>query len=314
MTIRHLSYVLTNSGSAGQETDHYVDLARDLSAINRQLMRQGRMYRVKRVSLMVSPDEYPFAGGSVTASVIPDGWVTRNAWKRGFDAWNKMRKNAVTATGMKFPKARWADFKVHMSRDSVTGTQLVPKSNEFISLQRGEWSYSTLTRPITGGTAVDPFTLHMVGDHIGSGANYTSVGLIRSYGETRYNLYAEPSSNNIDSEAKDDPLANLMDEGDAVDEVLDDYASENNLPPYYTSPTGGSGVGDYYVGGQTNFRSPIMVAQGTFGNEGRCTLAGFDALAGLIQFQAISPVASTNYRMIVEVAEGTYKGVRAEAI
>lgn len=330
MAIRHLRYEITNSGASGTETSHYVDLARDLSAINRQLMRQGRVYRVKRVSVVSSntiagvggywypgppgaPGLIDRDAGFISASVVPTGWVQQKAWKRGFDAWNKMRKAAIAVTGATYPKARWADFKVYLSDDHRTGTKLVPLDNGGNQLQLGEWTYSELTTP-DGTTTADAFQLHMLGDHVGAAGSRTSVGLIRSFGETRYNLFAEPSSNNLDSDASDDPLANLFDDGTQVDEVLDDYSSENNLPPYAVAAVGGSTVGDYYVGGQTNMPKPIVVSHGTLGADGRCTLAGFDAMCGLIEFEAKSPIANDVYSVLVELAEGTYKGVRAEVI
>lgn len=320
MAIRHLRYEIQNSGTSGVETSHYVDLARDLSAINRQLMRQGRVYRVKRVSVVssntIASSTMPSAG-FISASVIPTGWVQRNAWKRGFDAWNKMRKSAVKASGSSFPKARWADFKVRMSVDSTTGTQLVPKDNGGNQMQMGEWTYSEFTRPIDGGSfAGDTFLAHMIGDHLVDlqGNGIASVGLIRSYGETRYNLYAEPASNNLDSDSDDDPIATLFDSGQEVTQILEDYSLEGNLPPYYVSPVGGVGVGDHYIGGQTNMPKPIVVSHGTLGADGRCTLAGFDAMCGLIEFESKSPINNDVFSVLVELAEGQYKGVRAEVI
>ena len=83
--VRYLRYELTNSGTPGTETSHYIDLARDLSALNRRLYRQGRDYHVKRITVVSSntPNGGDPSGinNRVSLATIPDSWVARNAWK-----------------------------------------------------------------------------------------------------------------------------------------------------------------------------------------------------------------------------------------
>ncbi len=124
--VRYLRYELTNSGTPGTETSHFIDLARDLSAINRRLYRQGRAYHVKRVSI-VSSNTIAAPGasaGRVTVGVAPDSWTVRNAWRRGFNLWTRMNKDAMKSTGLNNIQGKFADFKVYVEHRSSNGNNV----------------------------------------------------------------------------------------------------------------------------------------------------------------------------------------------
>jgi hypothetical protein len=59
---------------------------------------------------------------------------------------------------------------------------------------------------------------------------------------------------------------------------------------------------------------PIVMQHGTLGSDGRVTLGGFEAVHGLIELEASSPVASDVYSVLVELKAGSYKGIAAEAL
>ena len=173
--VRYLRYELTNSGTPGTETSHYIDLARDVSIVNRRLYRQGRDYHVKKITIVSSntpsvtvfdPAGGKFDGGRVSVSTIAGGWVSREAWKRGFRTWNKMNKEAMAQTSGNIA-ATWSDFKVHLTNDERLATKLIPKDNGGNNYLVGEWLYSTLVSP-DGTTTDDDFQLHMLGNHVGS--------------------------------------------------------------------------------------------------------------------------------------------------
>lgn len=301
--VRYLRYELTNSGSAGTETSHYIDLARDLSAINRRLMRQGRAYHVKRISI-VSSNTIPAPGqnaGRVTIGTAPDSWTVRNAWKRGFESWKMMHFDASKAAFGTLA-GKYSDFKVNLSDDFRSATKLTPKDNGGNNLTLGEWNYATLVSP-DGTTSADSFEVHLLGDHNGSAGAWTSVGLVKSYGASRQTV--DNGQPYTPSTASDDPLVNLFDDGTVFDEVIQLQEDENDDPPYSR---------DGYAGGSSNHPKPIVVQQTTLGADGRASVGGFTAICGLLEIEATSPVANDVYSVLVELAPGNYRGIAADVI
>lgn len=303
MAVRHLRYEVTNSGTPGTETSHYIDLFRDLSAINRQLIRQGQIAHVSRITV-VSRNTGSSPGqdaGFVSASVIPDSWVTRNAWKYAFGLWTKMQNKAIEASPNN-RKPRWNDFKIRaLGAYASSPTFLTPLDNGGNSLLLGEWVYSRFVSP-DGTTGADEYTIHMLGQHIGAPGAFSSVGLVESYKNNRATVATDsPFLVN----ASDDPLANLFDAGTTHDEVLEDMNTEGDAPPYDL---------DDYAGSTNNMPQPLVVAHNTLGTDGRCVLNGFAAMCGLIELEVTSPIASDVYSVLVELKAGSHKGLHCEAI
>jgi len=307
--VRYLRYELTNSGTPLTETSHYIDLARDVSIVNRRLYRQGRDYHVKKITIVSSntpsvtvfdPAGGKFDGGRVSVSTIAGGWVSREAWKRGFRTWNKMNKEALGQTSGDIT-GTWSDFKVHLTNDERLATKLIPKDNGGNNYLVGEWLYSTLVTP-DGTTTDDDFQLHMLGDHVGSAGSYSSVGLVKSYGESRATV--NPQDPNVPGDASSDPLVNVFDYGTTIDDVIEDLEFYNDNPPYDI---------DGYPGDDSNAPKPIVVQDTTL-VDGRAIMGGFTAMCGLLEIESRSPVASDVYSVLVELAPGKYRGIHAEMI
>jgi hypothetical protein len=301
---RYLRYELTNSGTPGTETSHYIDLAKDLSAINRRLYRQGRAYHVKRVSIVSSNTNVIAPGnaaGRITFSTAHDTWVTRNAWRRGFETKQAMDKMALKTMGSS-AKPTFHDFKVYLSNDHRTGTVLAPKDNGGNNVQAGEWVYSTFVSP-DGTTGADDFEAVIHGDHVGAAGSRTVVGLVKSYSATRATV--QDTSPDLPGGASDDPLVNLFDDGTVLDEIVNDLETHNDAPPY--NPNN-------YPGGDLNHPKPCVVQQTTLGTDGKSSVGGFTAMCGLIEIEATSPIASDVYSVLVELAPGNYRGIAAEVI
>lgn len=223
---RYLRYHLTNSGTPDTETSHFIDLARDLSRVNRRLYRQGRDYHVKKITVVSS--NTPNNASRFSVSTIMDGWVSRNAWKRGFQTWQNMEKEATKQISGNVG-GTWADFKVYMSQDMISGTVLDPIDNGNGAATAGEWIYTKLVTP-DGTTGADDFDLTMLGDHDGGAGSRISVGLIRSYGESRATV--QPTDPAVPNAASSDPLVNVFDYGTSIDEVIDLMETDNDAPPY----------------------------------------------------------------------------------
>ena len=295
---RVLRYELTNSATPETETSHYIDLARDISIINRRLYRQGRDYHVKKITI-VSSNTQNF-GNRVSVSTIPGNWVSREAWKRGFHTWTKMNDEALSQVSGSIA-GTWTDFKVHMTNDERLATKLVPKDNGGNNFIVGEWQYSTLVSP-DGTTTNDNFQLHMLGDHVGTAGARSSVGLVKSYGESRATVNAQDP--NVPNEASSDPLVNVFDYGTTIDDVVDDLEFYNDNPPYDIAN---------YPGDDGNAPKPT-VAQDTTLVDGRATMAGFSALCGLLEFETKSPIENDVFSVLVELAPGNYRGIKADVI
>ena len=315
--VRQLRYEIANSPTAGTETSHYVDIARDLAAINRRMMEQGRVYHIAKITVVsrntiagiTHENATPVPGstvwtqnaGFISVSAAPNSWVVRNAVKNGRALYEKMRKKAMEASpGNRVGK--YSDFKIRGLHSGATSpTFLTPLDNGGNSLTAGEWIYSTFVSP-DGTTGADPYTCHLLGGHATSGANVISVGLVESFGNTRATV-----SDNVPVSAADpdDPLGNLFDDGTTVDEILNDVATDNDNPPYSILA---------YPGGATNMSKPLVMQHGTLGADGRVTLGGFAAVHGLLEFEVTSPIEGDVYSVLVELKEGSYKGIAAEAL
>lgn len=305
--VRYLRYELTNSGTIGNETSHFIDLARDLSAVNRRLYRQGRDYHIRKITVVSSNttnvhDPVVNAGdhgGRITVSTVPDSWTARGAWRRGFELWRKQRKDAVGMTNVK--SGTYDDYKVHLSDDGRQATKLVPKDNGGNDLQLGEWNYASMVTP-DGTTSADLFSVHWLGMHVGGPGSLTSVGLIQSYGDSRTTV--DTTEPNIPSTMSDDPLMNIFDDGTVHDEVLEQIDIENDTPPYVVAQYPGSGG---------NMAKPLVV-QDVVLSDGRAVMGSFSALGGLLELEAKSPIPNDVYSVLVELAPGNYRGIAAEVI
>ena len=303
--VRQLRYEVTNSGTPNTETSHYVDIARDLAAINRRMMAQGRVYHIGKITV-VSRNTIPSPGqqaGFISVSAAPNSWAVRNAALFGKQLFEKMKKRATQDAGLEIADGRYADFKIRGLHSGATSpTFLVPVDNGGNALQLGTWSYTQFTSP-DGTTGVDQYTCHLLGVHAGSGPGaYTSVGLVESYGNTR-NTVSNDVPNSIQD--SDDPLANLFDDGTANDEIISDMTNQNDDPPYNINEYGGSAG---------NMPRPLVMQHGTLGQDGRVTLGGLAAVHGLIEFEVSSPIENDVYSILVELKEGSYKGIAAEAL
>lgn len=301
--VRYLRYEVTNSGTAGTEVSHYIDLAKDLSAVNRRLYRQGRDYHVKRVTIISAntPNAgQPGAENRVSLSTVPESWVSYGAWTRGFNTWRMMNAEASKQTAGNL-QGTWADFKVYMSNEMRTGTTLSPLDNGGNTVDAGEWVYTDLITP-DGTTGADIFALHMLGDHVGSAGARTSVGLIKSFGESRATV--NDFTPNVPNDAADDPLVNVFDYGTTIDEVIDDQLTDGDKPPYNTAD---------YPGDDGNMPKPLVVQDTTL-VDGKATVGGFHAMCGLIEVESKSSVANDVFSILVELAPGKYRGIAAEAI
>lgn len=292
----------------------FIDIAQALSAINRKFYRQGVYYYVSSVEL------YNNERGVLDLHVLPDTWVTKNAHQRGFKLYQKMNSlvDPPLTSGNFRPK--YHDFKVYMDAFHMgvgsTPPVLTGINGAFQTVTSDDWDYSIFCSADDDGDSEsesDNFNVHMLGGHSGSAGNYQSVGLIKSYGESRMTVHVD--SPNDDNTSTSDPLIQVFDfsSEDQMNDLIDNLQSENDDPPYDY---------DFYVGegpdNNTHHNQMQHVARlvtqevaTDADNDGRRMVkaSGFCAPFGLI---CVDSDFSTDFRVVLNLKKGTYKGVYAE--
>lgn len=304
-TVTRLSFEFTGNGTK------FIDIALALSTINRKFYRAGVYYYVNSVEV------YNNSTGVCDLHTLPDSWVTKNAWNRGFKIFQKM--NALTdGHGMGRPK--YHDFKVYMSnRHRTVGTtkpSLHDINNAATEFTADDWEYSQFVSADSDGDIdnsdpanpvinqeADNFFVHMLGDHDGTSNNWNSVGLIKSYGESRARIQPSAPALNV-AAASTDPLVNLFDYSteEQINDIVTNLANDNDEAPYNDI---------HYVGqgGHMQHVARIGTEQGV-GRIGRAS--GFCAPFGLICVDPWGLPSDDNFRVVLNLAVGTYHGVYAE--
>jgi hypothetical protein len=327
---RFLRFQLVYPENTEGEKSYYIDIAKELSKVNRRLYRQGMVYRVANISI-TSRDT---VNGLFSASTAPDTWVTRNAWHRGFDLWNQMNRKVLDMPGAESRKSRFHDYKVFLSTghkgasaDALPGC-MDNGNNAYVD---GEWVYAEYQSP-DGTVGTDAYTAHLLGNHSTTSDpnnKYNSVGLIKSYGEARATV---PNTDvpARDSDGDDDPLLNLFDDGAQTDEIANKLDVSNDRAPYGNSNTE-SDIGELYPGSESNGPKPVVRRLVSFGGPDQSgglntkavaaptvMVPGFDAVCGLLEIEVQSEWGDFGVRtqedlidVVIELAPGSYKGVAA---
>jgi len=286
----------------------FIDIAMALSAINRKFYRQGVYYYVNSVEI------YNDETGVVDLHTVPDNWITKNAHQRGFQIFQKM--NSMAAPPIAAIRPKYHDFKVYMNNLHRT-TGSAPPALHTINGAIGQaqlsddWVYSQFVSADSdgdlnaAGTALnqeaDNFYAHLIGPHSGTSDNWESISLIKSYAETRGTVNSEtPADANVDIT---DPLLNLFDfsSEEQINDIVHNLLEDNDQPPYNYNQ---------YVG-ETTSSLQHVARIGTEVGVGRVGRAsGFCAPFGLI---CVDPHGvETAFRVVLNLAQGTYHGVYAE--
>lgn len=299
MTVSRLRFYLSPEASGTHF--YYLDLASALSIQERKLHRQMNIRTVHGGLLKDSNQN-----ATVHLNTVPMTWPVRTAIRRGFKLWTKMNRQAMEGMpGTIRPK--YHDFKVFMNQAHqqwfVANGRMGehPDDAATNSLLNGEWlpsKYVTedpdvgalvaagLANPTNAGSDPDQFYAHIVGPHMtgpgygqAGGDNYTSVGLLQSWLDTRPQQ-DDDNEPNIQSQAElaFDPLANLFDEGDVVDELLENLESINDQAPYDADEPFGARA---LTNAQDNLQ---LQAFASCSNANPIVpVAGFQAIMGLVQ-------------------------------
>ena len=297
-TVTRLSFEFDGGGT------EFIDIAQALSAINRKFYRQGVYYYVNSVEI------YNNETGVVDLHTVPDNWVTKNAWNRGFKLFQKMNAMSdepLTSIG----RPKYHDYKVFMDyRHAQAGISAPPSLHTInaasTTIVSDDWVTSKFVSADDDGDAqqqADDFTTHIVGGHLGNSDNWQSIGLIRSYGESRRTVQPNNNPGSALNVSSADPMMNIFDMSseEQLNDIVDNLMTDNDEPPYNYN---------LYVGEEnTNLQHVARIGTEVgVGRVGRA--AGFCAPFGLI---CVDPSGvNTAFRVVLNLASGTYHGVYAE--
>lgn len=287
---KHVSrqrYRFTEAGT------YYIDLWRSMSAQERKLFRQGQVAHVMGGLLKDSDDDTV-----VEINVAPDTWVTRTAWRRGKAIYDAMVTRALEGTGR--VKGKYHDYRVYLNNAMGAGTVLpVDAANN--TIPSGEWGWSEhhsedvdwsdaqIGTPGYINRQADSFYVQLCGEHIGTGGNWVRVGLIQSWIQSR----ALPDSDDPDlpPQIATDPLVNLFDSADNVDEIIASLDSIGDRPPYDVDEHFG------YFAGQTGSEAGLQRVAFSATQAGAGQIAainGFSAICGLVEVKVSHKAAGNN--------------------
>lgn len=270
---------------------YYIDLAKALSLQERKLHRQKNIYTVYGGYFVDSQ------GSRIDLNTAPMTWVTKRAVNRGFAMWRKMTAKALEDAGAT-SKSKYRDFKVLLD-NQMGSSPLLPvdaSSNNLFGVA-GEWDYSTLTSDDPdgpGGAAPDQYELKIVGNHDGADPNFTRIGLIRSWVNSRPFPQPEDPKN---MPTVTDPLMNLFDAGDAIDDRLNVINSEGDEAPYDEDDM----FGTCAANGASNNLQRQSTAQPTADTQLVAPIHGFQAVCGLVQVVVGSNTAPNEWELVLDV-------------
>jgi len=281
----------------------YIDLASDLSKVNRRLYKQGKVYAVAGITFgfvpsAVSPDVVVCG-----VSTAGDTWTVQNSWTKAKNTWSNQQRRARKLIGSS-AKPTWEDFKVYLDDAHRVGTIASVLAGDGGAVGTGEWDYSQLVWE-EDDHSIDHVYLHLIGGNVST----TDWGLILGYQQSRATV--QPEDPDLPAEYSTNMYAKLATDEDAVaDEVANAMEQENDEPPYDH---------DDYPGSDTNSDAPWLqqFAVASIGQPlGR--LPSFQVECGLIKIEMAGHNAADPQRpvpptlVIVHLMPGNYQGVLAE--
>ena len=215
---------------------YYLDLNKDLSRHHRKLIRQKGITTVYG-GYMVDSD-----GNRVDLAVAPNNWVTRVSINRAFRIWKKLNAMTLKQSGGTAPK--YSDFKVLLTGQHLGSNtaDAVDAAGQPIVGTSSDWVYSQLTSydPVESADGVtltpDRFNMFITGNAhvagVGGGDVWSRIALIKSWVDSKAIPENNASDPNYTPDHPTDPLNNLFDSSDTLDDHIPVYQSSGDLAPY----------------------------------------------------------------------------------
>jgi len=284
----------------------YIDLASDLSRLNRKLFRQGYQYAVAGIT--ITDDVGVVTGLEVSVNTAGNSWVTQNAWTKGYSLWNEMNKEVLEDNPS--VQGKWADYKVRLTENQASANTIQALDGASAVWPAGaEWQYSTYVVPQHDVDAAgnvlpaEEWTAALVGPDDVANKRFS---LVKAYEDSRATV--QDITPNVPTALPTSFYLQLMDDGSQDPELAAVIIDANDQPPYP------NGAGQYPGGEAFGFAGAMTrVARGVKNDfTPTMTLPGFTAECGLLYLTAKRSAGTDNTRIQVHLVPGNYRGILAE--
>lgn len=261
----------------GANTNALVDVAKCLSAVNRRLYRQGKIYTVKIEMITPAPD-----GVGFTMKAIPNTWMVKKAWELA----HAKREEQLNTSSRR--RGRWDDFRVGWSSALQTG--IVPKLADFSTdYTIDECNISKIH------DATDSVDNGLVMWGAARDATNNLYGIIEQYDQIGNTLSAQPGGN-----PTTDAYTTAYADGTLIEAAGDLATEQGDDPPYDADGIpGATDIGATVL--------PIM-GQSSSGNGSARNSYTVDLPLGLLKIENGN---SNGHAVLFTVMKGDYKGVKA---
>ncbi len=318
-------FLSTPTVAPGATGSFTADLSQIASLINRRFYRQGINWAVAGIKILTE------GNGSIAIKKLPNTWVMSNSWTKGFKAWQKMNREALSEAESVRPK--FLDFKIYADSTHHTdgfGANLLPLDGQLPvaqPYQAGEWIASKYVVPNTAGAvgAVNNFEVIATGASypgVSASTGLNAVSLIEGYASSRglpdiLDPNAPADAADADGATPENWMSALFNDGTSQDDaVLSDMISENNEAPY-PFENDGTNTDTQYPGGANQapglqIHDFEFITATTIG--GTTRMKGGNFPCGLIRFDWTVDAASVTSDVAIQIdlIPGTHRGYLCE--
>ncbi len=286
-------------------TSRYIDLAADLSKLNRKLFAQGYQYVVAGVT--VTDDVGVTSALDVQIRTAGNNWITQNAWSKGCALWHEMQQEVLRDNPS--VKGKWHDYKVFLTENQASSITLGAVDGASSAWPSGaEWNISTYVLPQHDVDAAgnvlpaEEWVACLVGPDDAPNKRFS---LVKAYEESRATV--QDVAPNVPLALPNSFYLKLMDDGSQDPELAEVIRDENERPPYPNA------AGEYPGGSAFGFAGALTtVARGVKNDfTPTMTLPGFTAECGLMYVTATRSAGAENCRLQIHLVPGNYRGVMA---
>ena len=314
----------TASVAPGLVGTNYIDLSQVASLVNRRFYRQGLNWAVSGMKIRTGAG----TEGAVICSKLPNTWVMKNAWVKGFENWRERIKEALGQDGIEESdvKGRFLDFKIYADADHhQLGMlqNLMPEDRGTNTPQQGEWLSAKILLESGSGGSVS----HEI---VAVGANYpgvsavtalNAVSLTEGYAASRRlpNISDPNTPNDIDDTAgtlAQNWMRGMHTRGGTSDENIIRDVTGYDLPPY-PFENDGTNFDTQYPGGANQLpelaiHDSVGYSSTTIG--GQSFVKGGNFPCGLMRIDHAVPVGGLSHNLIIQVdlVPGEHRGYLAE--
>lgn len=314
----------TASVAPGLVGTNYIDLSQVASLVNRRFYRQGLNWAVSGMKLRTGAG----TEGAVICSKLPNTWVMKNSWVKGFENWRERINEAFGQEGVEDSevKGRFLDFKVYADADHhQLGMlqNLLPEDRGTNTPQQGEWLSAKIRLETGSGGSV----AHEI---VAVGANYpgvsavtalNAVSLTEGYAASRRlpNIRDPNTPGDIDDTAgtlAQNWMRGMHTRGGTSDENIIRDVTGYDLPPY-PFENDGTNFDTQYPGGANQLpelaiHDSVGYSSTTIG--GQSFVKGGNFPCGLMRIDHAVPAGGIAHNLIIQVdlVPGEHRGYLAE--